>query len=623
MVVYRDNNGVLAYRIEGGGTATTGFLLNHLVMPTSGSYFIGISLSHPLNIATFFLQDCNDANVFHSTTVNLPTVGDVLDWVGEIVTVNCGVPTALAGTFIGIDNAYYSAIQLEEKFIDGDSSVSPIGENSDDECAFVNMANYMPPQRTSIVGYKHIEGRWYGSTATITLTTTITIVGEDVVSDFENADELYINGGASDGILAETTSVTLVGSDTVIVSSTTLINQATGTNQMFTGKKHNNNIIIDNDDIEQIEYKEHKNTAMFTNANGMSFPPGNIKIADRPILRQMKTPTTLAEMRNSLIWFYRNGFTRYIADGDPLTWADATNLKIPQLAGRGLLAENSLATTDEGIVWFAEKGIQLLRGIEPETISKMFDIPIKDTYTHWYCSLTNQYALHDNEFINFTKLLNINVNKTIEIDDATTWASLGVFVGDRFALSGSANNDGYFSITAITNAVATVAETCVNESISSTVKISKDWVINLKTRETTTFRSLDMISYMSIAGGNTVDNIILTLNQYNEIDIYPDYDNGTYTTGLSRIKKIIRENYADFVSILAKYGKASGNIQIKAQIEDPVGSLSDTLAHTDLEDFRTKDLPINFIGNKLTIELRDAETLEYFIIDIQEMLQPV
>jgi len=411
----------------------------------------------------------------------------------------------------------------------------------------------------------------------------------------------------------------------VITVSTTLTNAAIGLYIILTAKKHNNNVSIDTDDIELIEYKEHKNTAMYTNPNGMSFPPGNIKIADFPILRQIKTPTTLAEMRNSLLWFYRNGFTRYIADGAPSTWADATNLKIPQLAGRGLMAGRSLALTDKGIIWFAEKGIQRLNGIEPETISKGLDIPIKSTYTHWYCSLTKQYSLHDNDFIKIEKEVTFAATeKTITIDDSTKWDSLGVMVGDRIAVSDSNDNDGYLSITAITTNVATVSESLTNENnANAVIRISKDWVIDLETGEPTTFRSLDILSAMSISGGATIDNVILILNQFNEIDIYPNYGSGSYTTGLSRVKKVIRENYADFMSIMAKYGKASGNVQIKADIGDPVGDQTGTLAYTDLEDFRTKVLPISFIGNKLTIELRDAETLEYFIVDIGEMNQPI
>jgi hypothetical protein len=769
IVVYRDYSGCLGYRVEGDGTHDDD-PLTLLKMATAGSYFVGISINHPQNKITFFIQNCNNSNEFISETISPSTaLGDVLIWEGELVEIFLGVPVDLAGTYDGIDDAYFSGISLEEKFLDGDTSDAE-GENSDDECAFVNMANYMPPQRTSIVGYLHIFGRWYGSNITITGTHTITITGEKVADRFSGADEVYIstpvtgvlitppsddcsviggvinwalvnsklefdadhyvfkpmNGalkatmadecsglsigrrykatamikvgtatgaviritirksddtfissgytinptnltyepveaewvseGADDkieieivegqvsdeetvfvkdievrltetpnsGTLAVITNAVYTSPNTIITTSNILITQVTGTPHLLTAKKHNNNIVIDTDDIEDVEYKEHKNTAMFTNANGMSFPPGNIKIADRPILRQIKTPTTLSEMRNSLIWFYRNGFTRYIADGDPSTWADATNLKIPQLAGRGLLAEKSLALTDQGILWFAEKGIQLLNGIEPETISRELDIPIKSTYTHWYCSLTKQYGLHDNDFISFTKELVFSAaNKTIKINDTTTWASQNIVVGDRFAVSGTANNNKYFTITAINTVTATVSESCTNETISSTVKISKDWVINLETRETTTFRSLDMLSSMSISGGATIDNVIIMLNQYGEIDIYPDYDTGSYTGALSKVKKVIKENYADFVSIMAKYGKASGNVQIKAAIDDPVGDQTGTLAYTDLEDFRTKVLPINFIGNKLTIELRDAETLEYFIVDIGEMLQPI
>ena len=158
----------------------------------------------------------------------------------------------------------------------------------------------------------------------------------------------------------------------------------------------NNNITI-KDTIQRTE-KSYDNMIMWSEVNKDALPDLNYKLMKEPVIKILSAPSFLKfEYSNTFLIFTRNTISRFVLKGTATGWSGSSESLIEEQIQYGLYAPDSLTKVGGEILWLSEEGVirwntEGLQNISGNVIS----IPLVDTMRGFYCSVNNQYMLHDN-----------------------------------------------------------------------------------------------------------------------------------------------------------------------------------------------------------------------------------
>ncbi len=170
----------------------------------------------------------------------------------------------------------------------------------------------------------------------------------------------------------------------------------------YSDDSHNNNITFEKVDNSL----KAKNILRWSKKGGFAFPDTYYKSGiPSPISRIVLSLSTLALQSQNVIKIYlRNGLYKFIAEGDPSTWANLSNNLIQQNKRFGLLQQDALAETPYGEFHLSEAGIiqwlgdalKIVTNIRTEEGEhKIIDIPLDKEYIMFYCPLRRQLFIQE------------------------------------------------------------------------------------------------------------------------------------------------------------------------------------------------------------------------------------
>jgi len=170
----------------------------------------------------------------------------------------------------------------------------------------------------------------------------------------------------------------------------------------YSDNSHNNNITFEKVDNSL----KAKNILRWSKKGGFAFPDTYYKSGiPSPIVRIVRSLSTLALQSQNIIKIYlRNGLYKFIASGDPSTWANLSNNLIQQNPRLGLLQSDALAITPFGEFHLSETGIVQWLGDTLKIVTNIRDesgeypiinIPLDKVYIMFYCPLRNQLFIQE------------------------------------------------------------------------------------------------------------------------------------------------------------------------------------------------------------------------------------
>ena len=163
---------------------------------------------------------------------------------------------------------------------------------------------------------------------------------------------------------------------------------------------HNNNITFS--EVKN-KLEEKKNLLRWAKKGGLAYPTNYIKQLPLAIRRIMYSLSTLRLQSQNVINLYlQNGLFKFIAEGNPSTWAGLTNNLVKGRTKFTLVGDNSIVSTpwgdfhnsEAGFVKWVGENFTVVSDKQTETGEyKRIDIPLdKDIYA-WYCPLRRQIIL--------------------------------------------------------------------------------------------------------------------------------------------------------------------------------------------------------------------------------------
>jgi len=193
----------------------------------------------------------------------------------------------------------------------------------------------------------------------------------------------------------------------------------------------------------------------------------------------------------------------------------------------------------------------------------------------------------------------------------------GIAYGDAAIIETSleTNNNQGFTITAIDLVnpfKISVAESVTNESsVSVTVRMTKSYVYDIPENKWTTFEGLDILYASVMSGGDRIDNVNLFLDSYSGIDKYPDYANGSQTSILATVKKIIDNYYADYEEF-EPFITGSGTYDVT--VNDDQNSESQSSNDNEIVNLKANHLPFGYFGNQMELTLKNCNEVHNVVL---------
>ena len=162
-------------------------------------------------------------------------------------------------------------------------------------------------------------------------------------------------------------------------------------------RSENNNIKL-KDTIERTN-KRYDNMIMWSEVNQDALPDLNYKLLKEPVVKILSAPSFLKfEYSNTFLIFTRNTINRFVLKGTAAGWSGSSESLIEEQVQYGLYAPDSLTKVGGEIFWLSEEGVVRWNPDGLQNISgNVIDIPLKDDMYGFYCSVKNQYMLHDND----------------------------------------------------------------------------------------------------------------------------------------------------------------------------------------------------------------------------------
>jgi hypothetical protein len=158
-----------------------------------------------------------------------------------------------------------------------------------------------------------------------------------------------------------------------------------------------NNGITFKDTIQRTN-KVYDNMVMWSEVNQDSLPDLNYKLLKEPVVKILSAPSFLKfEYSNTFLIFTRNTINRFVLKGTASGWSGSSESLIEEQVQYGLYAPDSLTKVGGDIFWLSEEGVVRW---SPEGLlnisGNVITIPLVATMKGFYCSVNNQYMLHDN-----------------------------------------------------------------------------------------------------------------------------------------------------------------------------------------------------------------------------------
>jgi hypothetical protein len=158
---------------------------------------------------------------------------------------------------------------------------------------------------------------------------------------------------------------------------------------------HNNNISFETI-TEDFDVQTYNDMLKWNNLRYLNYADLNYKRIGEEVLLGIAAPSFLKERYdNTNIIFTRNGVYRFILQGTPDGWADATDSIVEEFKNYGLYAKNSLAKGGNALYWLSESGVIKWdsTGIRLISQNRVNTDSLDENAVGFYCPVRQQYII--------------------------------------------------------------------------------------------------------------------------------------------------------------------------------------------------------------------------------------